>query len=66
MTIVDMSHPRIQAYIKALTEYEAYEGTSRGAPARDKVLYAAIVESEMKLTRFEVRAVHEYLAKEGE
>ena len=60
MTIVDMGHPRIQAYIKALKDYEANVPLSPTDSGREQPYYSAIVESEMKLTRFEVRAVREY------
>ena len=63
MTIVDMSHPRIQAYIKALREWEAMPQPV--VPRSREPLYGVLVDAEMKLTRVEVRAVHEYLAEQG-
>ena len=68
MPIVDMSHPRIQAYIKALREWEqADPGPAASAVPRFRCpKYAAVFATEMKLTRFEVRAVHAYLAEQGQ
>ncbi len=64
MTTVDMSHPRVQAYIKALKAWDQVD-----LPTVQRVKqpeYAAVVEAEMKLTRVEVRAVHEHLAELGQ